>query len=49
MGSWLERDIVRGFPMQGWMVVMLAIVYDLDRLSMVGAPIGSATCGRRKQ
>jgi hypothetical protein len=26
MGSRLERDIVRGFPMQGWMVVMLAIL-----------------------
>jgi hypothetical protein len=26
MNGWLERDIADGFPMQGWMLVMLAVV-----------------------
>jgi|HubBroStandDraft_6_1064221.scaffolds.fasta_scaffold1502375_2 hypothetical protein len=26
MNGWFERDIIPGFPVQGWMVVMFAIV-----------------------
>jgi len=26
MPNWLVRDIARGFPMQNWMVVALAII-----------------------